>query len=719
MNERPILLKPVGPESLADEDDFQLGHILARPSLREVLAGERREILEPRVMQVLVVLARASGTVVSRDELIRQCWGGRIVSEDAINRCVSKIRQLAEIGGSKAFEIETIPRVGYRLLRLPPVGMPTQPEVSRAVETTNPVGAAENHDIAKQSQFRFALPLALAVIVIAATAAFLFFFELRTPHEWMVLESHLPFIATPMVERAPDFSPDGSMIVYSAGPDFLHRGIYLRLLSGGEPMRIIAPPFGGFSTTWSPDGSQIAFSAFAPRQPCRIMLVAALGGIPREVGRCRTLAITSLAWERTNNGILFSDSPNSNAPGAIYRLDLNGGAMRQVTHPVAGKSQSDTGASLSPDGKTLAFQRQISWTRSQIILQTLASGAERVLFFSNDDDDPFAWSDDSSALFIGRTNAWDSALWAYPVDGSAPQRITDVAAPIGWLSSGPKGLLAVDLERSEWDIAIAPVASGQPPTILDANGWGAFSMAYSNDGTLAVIARRSGATTLLLGGADGALHELLRLKGSIGGALQWSPDGLRLAFIERGYPDFNITIVDRGGKIRQRIPYRALEIGGLNWTEDGKSFFVTSEDGKGWRVWRVGSAKHANPQPVMPYGWKRIVMRGRIMLGAKDGVDGIWRLDGTPRQLTRWPDASVPGRWTLADDRIVYADSSRPDAPVFMAMPITGGTPQPVGYSAGLAGDAQFALNPKTGLVTYLHLRRADTDIGWLRVVRR
>ena len=116
MNERPTLLKPVGPESLANENDLRLGEILVRPSLLEIRAGEVRETLEPRVMQVLVALARAIGMVVSRDELIRECWGGRIVGEDAINRCVARIRRLADLSGNKAFEIETIPRVGYRLI---------------------------------------------------------------------------------------------------------------------------------------------------------------------------------------------------------------------------------------------------------------------------------------------------------------------------------------------------------------------------------------------------------------------------------------------------------------------------------------------------------------------------------------------------------------------------------------------------------------------------
>ncbi len=57
-------------------------------------------------MQVLVCLVRARGAVVSRDELIRRCWGGPVVGEDSINRCIQKIRQIAE--RSAAFEVETI-----------------------------------------------------------------------------------------------------------------------------------------------------------------------------------------------------------------------------------------------------------------------------------------------------------------------------------------------------------------------------------------------------------------------------------------------------------------------------------------------------------------------------------------------------------------------------------------------------------------------------------
>jgi DNA-binding winged helix-turn-helix (wHTH) protein/TolB-like protein len=99
---------------LAREPDFSLGVLKVRPSLRQVEWAGGSETLEPRVMQVLVALAQKRGEVVSRDELIQRCWDGRAVGEDALTRCISRLRKLGETG--QAFSIETIPRVGYRLM---------------------------------------------------------------------------------------------------------------------------------------------------------------------------------------------------------------------------------------------------------------------------------------------------------------------------------------------------------------------------------------------------------------------------------------------------------------------------------------------------------------------------------------------------------------------------------------------------------------------------
>ena len=102
------------PIDLAHIRPFRIGDVGVRPATREVVRGEQRETLEPLVMQVLVALASARGEILSRDDLIDACWGGRAVTDDALNRVLSRLRALARTFGG--FEIETITKVGYRLV---------------------------------------------------------------------------------------------------------------------------------------------------------------------------------------------------------------------------------------------------------------------------------------------------------------------------------------------------------------------------------------------------------------------------------------------------------------------------------------------------------------------------------------------------------------------------------------------------------------------------
>ena len=100
---------------LAREADFDLGTLHVRPATCEVDWGGTRQTLQRRVMQVLVALARANGSVVSQSELVMLCWRGLSVSDDAIVRCIGKLRKLASEFPEAPFAIETIPGVGYRL----------------------------------------------------------------------------------------------------------------------------------------------------------------------------------------------------------------------------------------------------------------------------------------------------------------------------------------------------------------------------------------------------------------------------------------------------------------------------------------------------------------------------------------------------------------------------------------------------------------------------
>jgi DNA-binding winged helix-turn-helix (wHTH) protein/TolB-like protein/tetratricopeptide (TPR) repeat protein len=141
---------------LAEVADFELGSLSVRPARCEVGRNGASQTLQRRVMQVLVALADAHGAVVSQDELIKRCWSGLSVSDDAIYRCISKLRKLAADYPEPPFAIEAIPGVGYRLTS------------AGSVEDDQSVEAAE---VRRRHSDTWRLAAAAALIVSAVAAA--------------------------------------------------------------------------------------------------------------------------------------------------------------------------------------------------------------------------------------------------------------------------------------------------------------------------------------------------------------------------------------------------------------------------------------------------------------------------------------------------------------------------------------------------------------------
>ncbi len=105
------------PVVLAHEPSVRLGALSIEPALRCISHDDGRdEIVEPRVMQVLVALVRARGQILSRNDLLASCWHGVVVGEDAIDRVIGRVRRLADGIGEGQFTLQTITKVGYRLL---------------------------------------------------------------------------------------------------------------------------------------------------------------------------------------------------------------------------------------------------------------------------------------------------------------------------------------------------------------------------------------------------------------------------------------------------------------------------------------------------------------------------------------------------------------------------------------------------------------------------
>lgn len=153
---RTVRRPPGGVVQLASREDFRLGQAVIQPALRTVEGPGGSSVIEPRVMQVLVAFADSGGAVLTRDDLMRSCWGGAIVSEDAVNRTVAEIRRIARQTGA-GLGISTIPRVGYRLevSEGVPVAQPLQASQAPRVPAPDPAPQAPAEtarDTAKQSQ---------------------------------------------------------------------------------------------------------------------------------------------------------------------------------------------------------------------------------------------------------------------------------------------------------------------------------------------------------------------------------------------------------------------------------------------------------------------------------------------------------------------------------------------------------------------------------------
>ncbi len=104
-----------GPQlPLAKRPDFDLGGTRVFPS-RLLLEGPAATVpLERRVMEVLLTFVDVDGVVLGRDDLLKRCWPGVVVGDDAVHRAIGGLRKAAAAAGG-TFVIETIPRIGYRL----------------------------------------------------------------------------------------------------------------------------------------------------------------------------------------------------------------------------------------------------------------------------------------------------------------------------------------------------------------------------------------------------------------------------------------------------------------------------------------------------------------------------------------------------------------------------------------------------------------------------
>jgi DNA-binding winged helix-turn-helix (wHTH) protein/pimeloyl-ACP methyl ester carboxylesterase len=102
------------------------------PERRELWRGSEQISLEPQVFDLLVYLIRNRDRVVSKDDLIAEVWGGRIVSDSTLTSRINAARKALGDSGEEQRVIRTIARKGVRFVVS--VDESTNPPASNVVQ---------------------------------------------------------------------------------------------------------------------------------------------------------------------------------------------------------------------------------------------------------------------------------------------------------------------------------------------------------------------------------------------------------------------------------------------------------------------------------------------------------------------------------------------------------------------------------------------------------
>jgi class 3 adenylate cyclase len=111
---------------------------------RELRQGGHLIALEPKVLQVLFYLLSHRDRVIPKAELLDQCWPGTFVTESALARCLTRLRNALQGDGMALPVIKTLHRQGYRFVAevaesphdtpLSPIPVPTAQPANASVQ---------------------------------------------------------------------------------------------------------------------------------------------------------------------------------------------------------------------------------------------------------------------------------------------------------------------------------------------------------------------------------------------------------------------------------------------------------------------------------------------------------------------------------------------------------------------------------------------------------
>jgi Tol biopolymer transport system component/DNA-binding winged helix-turn-helix (wHTH) protein len=642
---KPRELYTFGPYSLA-----MSSRLLARSGEAVTLA--------PKTFDLLAVLVKSNGRLLSKSELMGSLWPNTFVEEANLSFQISTLRKA--LGEDGMQWIETVPKHGYRFTA--EVESPQGPgQEAEPLASERRVGRWK-----KRWYLPAAAALALAIILLAVFVKRPALRSSREPETPAV-----PLTAYPGYEVSPSLSPDGSQVAFSwNGPTEDNYDIYVKLVGLGRPLRLTTNPAWDDSPAWSPDGRLIAFERFNSNISADVFIIPALGGAERKVA---TMSVRStaqvfhswklppnLTWTPDAKWIAFGGRTSDDEAPGIWLVAADGTGKRRLTQ-VTGHEFGDWGPAFSPDGRKLAFIRERTLSASSVYVLPLSSaftpaGAPERVTRESAAMQGLAWTPDGSGLVyssgghlgLSRMQRLTvAATRGKPVDQSQPLSFGERATGVSISRSGRLVYSAQFRDTNLWKLAL----DGQnlPATgPLAASMFDEHTPDYSPDGKrLAFASTRSGAEELWISDADGLdPMQMTSMGGPQCANPRWSPDGRTILFNSRreGSADLYLLRPDTG-ELRRITDAPAEEVE-PRWSRDGHTIYFGSNRTGRFEVWKM---------PASGGAAVRVTRQGGLT--ATESPDGRFlyyaKHEGLPSSIWRVPLGG--GEEKLIADGLSYA----------------------------------------------------------------
>ncbi|MFV3129659.1 winged helix-turn-helix domain-containing protein [Niveispirillum sp. KHB5.9] len=700
------------------DQELVVGDVTVCPSLNRIAIGDHQRRVEPRIMQVLVLLVRHQGQSVSRDTLLHHCWGGVFVAEDSLNRCIFQLRRALRDVGSTRLRVETIPKFGYALFvddvaagegagsATPPAG-----EVLHGVPATVPTPAPAVLSPLRLRALMAVSMLALLVLLVGGA----YWWGSRPGQVSAVpVFDVLPLTLEPGMDLFPALSPDGEMAAYAARNSFDDFDIILRGTGpNGRSVSLTNTDEHDRAPIWSPKGDQIAFLRSDRDWNCDIYVISVPVGKERRVGDCLGDQLPGLAWRPDGQALIFTAIPDPTVKmSRLMVMPLDGSAPTPLPVPPGGNAD-DWMPAYSPDGTRLAFARAWPEGRLSIMVMDVRTGRELYQLPLDSSSVNFDWSVDGRGLYLTNASRQRRGLWFVDLARGRWQQVMPGIGQMGRLSvARQRGNMAMEIYRGHADV-IEIMADTQRRT-LQGSGANEYDPLLSPDGDgMAFVSDRTGEPQIWLAEKDRPPRPLTNLPGANMNSLRWSPDGRGLLFVaEVGMVSdlYRVTIAD---ETTTRLTHDGRYKGAPVWMPDGSIRMAIRGDAS-WAIWAIDPVSGKAPVQVEEGRDFIDISADRTMLlvGNTGASQVAWTtLDGKGGGGTIELPATLRQRnIVICPDMIYAARMNLPSAEV-VAVDRRTGVERRLGLLARTNMRAQISVDCGSGSVFMTELVGQESDL--------